>query len=103
MDALPVTPDGKLAVSRYSAEDDDDQTEHCEARLDELIRTLVRLGASYPDVVQAMQQAKQNGCLVSRIEFDKIPKLGRKYYRRGTQADEASGEPEDLNDEWPEA
>lgn len=86
------TPYGMLTVSRYSAEDDADQTEQCEARLDVLIRTLVKLGASYPDVVRAIQQAKQNGCLASRIEFDKIPKLGRTYYRdeEGSTEDESA-------------
>jgi flagellar basal body P-ring protein FlgI len=90
----------ELSVTHYSA-DQDDRTERCAARLDEMIRTLVRLGASYTEVVQAIQQAKQNGNLASRVEFDALPRSGRTYKRNGPD-DAWETTPEEAADEEPE-
>lgn len=49
--------------------------------LDEIIRTIVALGGTYPDVVQALQQAKDDGALASRLEIDALPETGRSYDR----------------------
>jgi hypothetical protein len=42
---------------------------------------VVALGGSYSDVVQAIQQAADNGNLRGRVVYDAIPKLGRTYHR----------------------
>ena len=78
----------ELTVRRYATDDAKDVTQQCPARLDELIRTLVGLGASYPDVVQVITQAAKNKNLSSRVVFDAVPELGRKYYRHGDQTEE---------------
>jgi hypothetical protein len=46
-----------------------------------VIRAIVGLGGTYPDVVQALQQAKADGALVSRFEVDALPQAGRSYDR----------------------
>ena len=76
-------PQHGLTVRRHATSDRDDVTEQCPPRLDELIRSLVRLGASYPDVIQVIEQAAKNDCLASRVVYDALPEVGRKYYRRG--------------------
>ncbi|MFH1264652.1 MAG: hypothetical protein ABIK89_02940, partial [Planctomycetota bacterium] len=49
--------------------------------VDEVIRAIVELGGTYPDVVQALQEAKHNGVLSSRFEIDALPEAGRTYQR----------------------
>ena len=49
------------------------------ARLDDVIRAIVEVGGSYPDVVQALTQAKATGSLECRFEVDALPDWGRRY------------------------
>jgi hypothetical protein len=57
-------------------------------KVDEVIRAIASLGGTYPDVVQALQQAKADGALVSRFEVDALPQPGRQYDRpEGAPAD----------------
>ena len=51
-----------------------------------MIRAIVELGGTYPDVVQALQQAKADGALVSRFEVDALPQPGRQYDRDAADA-----------------
>ncbi len=46
--------------------------------------------------------SRQNQCVASRVVFDKLPKLGRKYYRNGsdTEGDDDGSVPPD--DTWPD-
>jgi hypothetical protein len=53
----------------------------CPADLDKLIRTLVKLGAGYAEVVQCLQEAKKSGCLEARLAVEAVPRPDRKYYR----------------------
>jgi hypothetical protein len=56
------------------------------------------LGGTYPDVVQALQQARANGALASRLELDAIPAGGRLYDRGGAirhDDDEEEPSPDD--------
>jgi flagellar basal body P-ring protein FlgI len=71
---------GKIRVSRFSAGAEPQQRE-VSTRVDEVIRAIVDLGGTYPDVVQALQQAKVDGSLVSRMEVDALPEPGRRYDR----------------------
>jgi flagellar basal body P-ring protein FlgI len=48
---------------------------------DEVIRAVVDLGGSYPDVVQLLQQAKESGSLASRFRVDALPEGGRQLLR----------------------
>ena len=87
-------PHNELTVRRYASQGAEDSTEQCPARLDPLIRTLVNVGATYPDVVQVITQAAKNKSLASRVVFDAVPELGRKYYRHGDDGDEIDDGPD---------
>lgn len=52
-----------------------------EPNVELLIRTIVDLGGTYPDVVQALQEAKQQGALEARLSVDALPESGRQYRR----------------------
>ena len=70
----------QLRVTRY-APSKDDQTSICAATVDDLVRTLIGLEASYPDIVTVLQKAKSQGALQARLEFDAIAENGRTYSR----------------------
>jgi hypothetical protein len=72
--------DGQLVVSRLST-DDEDQHLSIPPSLEKLIRAIVELGGSYPDVVQAIVELKRSGGLASRLEFSAVPELNRVYHR----------------------
>ncbi|MEX0642920.1 MAG: flagellar basal body P-ring protein FlgI [Pirellulales bacterium] len=74
---------GKITVSKF-ATGSDPQQRTTSARVDEVIRAIVELGGTYPDVVQALQQARSDGALVSRFEVDALPQPGRAYDRHAT-------------------
>ena len=52
-----------------------------------MIRAIVDLGGTYPDVVQALQQAKHDGALASRFLVDALPESGRQYDREAAKYD----------------
>jgi hypothetical protein len=56
--------------------------------LDKLIRTIVKLGGGYAEVILCLQEAKNAGCLEGRLAVEAAPRPDRKYYRE----DEASPE-----------
>jgi flagellar basal body P-ring protein FlgI len=70
----------KITVSRFAANKEPQQRE-VSTRVDDVIRAIVEVGGSYPDVVQALQQAKADGALASRFEADALPQPGRRYDR----------------------
>jgi flagellar basal body P-ring protein FlgI len=74
------TADNEVAVSKYTVRDGD-QKRLVSTRLDEVIRAIVELGGTYPDVVQAMQEARMAGALTSRLEVDALPEAFRSYDR----------------------
>lgn len=47
--------------------------------LDQLVRAIAEIGGEYPDVVQALQQAKRDGALEGRLAVDAVPQDGRVY------------------------
>jgi hypothetical protein len=86
--------DGKIVVSKFAA-GAEPQKREVSTRVDEVIRAIVELGGTYPDVVQALQQAKMDGSLPSRFEVDALPQPGRRFDRAVQQVsteDEKSGE-----------
>lgn len=70
----------KLTVSRF-AKGQSVQKREIEPTVDALVRAIVELGGDYPDVVQALHQAKQDGALASRFRVDALPYAGREYDR----------------------
>jgi flagellar basal body P-ring protein FlgI len=70
----------KITVSHFAAGSEPKQ-QVVSAKVDEVIRAIVSLGGTYPDVVQALQQAKADGALLGRFEVDALPQSGREYDR----------------------
>ena len=77
-----VTSQGgdEIVVSKYSSTEGD-QKRTIPTRVDDMIRAIVELGGTYPDVVQALQEAKSTGAISSRFEVDALPEAGRVYDR----------------------
>jgi flagellar basal body P-ring protein FlgI len=75
----------KITVSRFVA-GAEPQQRVVSTKVDDVIRAIVDLGGTYPDVVQALEQAKADGALQSRFEVDALPEAGRAYDRRAKQA-----------------
>jgi hypothetical protein len=76
-------PDGQVSVSRFDA-DRPDQRRIVSPSVDEVIRAVVDLGGTYPDVVQLLQEARQAGVLPSRLAIEALPEGGRSYQRPST-------------------
>ena len=74
-----VGPD-EISVSKYAV-GRPDQKRIVSTRVDAVIRAIVELGGTYPDVVQTLMEAKQAGALQSRFEVDALPSAGRSYDR----------------------
>jgi len=55
------------------------------------VRAIVELGGTYPDVVQALQQAKSCHALSGRFEVDALPDNDRSYRPHSELADEPAG------------
>lgn len=51
------------------------------ARLDEIIRAVVELGGTFPDVVQMLYDAQAKDVLPCKFEVDKLPEAGRVFRR----------------------
>jgi hypothetical protein len=87
--------ESSVTVSRF-AKDEPDQKRVTSTKVDDVIRAIVALGGTYPDVFQALQQAKATHALESRFEIDALPQGGRTF-DRGT---EHEGEDEEDGPEF---
>jgi flagellar basal body P-ring protein FlgI len=90
--------DDRVTISRFVA-NEPDQKRVVSTSVDEVIRALVELGATYPDIVQVLQQAKSKNALSSRLAIDAVPSGGRKFDRSATMevADAAKAEDAEGN------
>ncbi len=97
LDAPFVLEAGKSILIKAAAESDKvtiskfvigqpDQKRVVSLKVDDVIRAAVELGAAYPDVVQALQQAKSRRALASRFEVDALPEADRAYRPKETVA-----------------
>jgi hypothetical protein len=75
----------EVTISKFAI-NEPDQRRVVSTSVDEVIRAIVELGGTYPDVVQALQQAKQSQALTSRFEVDALPIGGREYVRNNAAA-----------------
>lgn len=62
----------EVVVSRF-APGQRDQRLVVSSRVDDIIRAIVKAGGTYPDVVQALQKAKESHALTSRLQTDALP------------------------------
>ena len=81
-----------MTVSRFVA-DEPTQKRVVPANVNAVVRAIVELGGSYPDVVQALQEANAAGALASRFRVDALPAPGRTYDRPETPNDDPDDEP----------
>ena len=70
----------RLSVSAFSV-GQADQKRIVSHDLDEMIRAIAEFGGTYPDVVQALQQAKSTKALAGRLEIEAVPQAGREFER----------------------
>jgi len=73
--------DGRIRLTRFGTSQDDQQIE-VPNRVEDVIRGIVQLGGTYPDVVDALSQAKTSRSLDCRFKVDALPQQGRPYVRR---------------------
>lgn len=88
------SPD-RVAVSRFAV-GKQDQRRIVSARVDDIVRAIVDLGGTYPDVVQALQEAEAQGALPGRLAIDALPQAGRQYER---VADSGSSPQEPIDEQ----
>jgi len=99
------TESGEVAVSKFAV-NAMDQKRVVSNRVDDVIRAIVDLEGTYPDVVQALQEARDKGSLVSRFEVDALPEAGRSYDRvadapsDSEQSTSGTPSPKGLLPEW---
>ena len=79
---------GSVTVSRYATGLGVDERRTVSNKLDAVIRAVVELGGTYPDVVQMLRQADMGKNLNCRLEIDKLPEPNRVYVRTGLTAEE---------------
>ena len=89
---------GEIVLSKFTVSEPD-QKRTVSNRVDDVIRAIAELGGTYPDVVQALYEAKIAGAIDGRLEIDALPEAGRKYDR--VAADEPEPEPEDKPSRGP--
>jgi flagellar basal body P-ring protein FlgI len=96
---LNSTDPDHITVSRFEV-GRPDQKRVVSMQVDEVIRAISDLGGTYPDVVQALQQAKATKALPSRLEMEAVPKAGRIYQREST--DDVPGDTIDVEAPTPD-
>ena len=84
-----------VTISRFAA-NEQDQKRVVTSSIDECIRAIVDLGGTYPDVVQALQQARIKHALPGRLAVDAVPAGGRSYMRSLGGRDDEPQEPSDV-------
>jgi len=92
---ITALENGDLRAGRYDP-GKDNVYESFAPELDKLIRTIVKLGGGYAEIIQCLQEAKQAGCLEGRLAVEAVPRPDRKYYRDDDPLPEA---PEDSTTE----
>ncbi|MGD9633385.1 MAG: flagellar basal body P-ring protein FlgI [Pirellulales bacterium] len=76
----------KIVVSRFTPGQEQEQRA-VSTNIADVVRAIVELGGTYPDVVQALQQAKHDGAYKGRFLVDALPQSGRQYDREAAKYD----------------
>jgi hypothetical protein len=84
---------GSVVVSRF-VNTGVDEKRTVSNRLDEIIRAVVDMGGTYPDVVQMLQQADMTKVLSCPLNIDCLPEPNRSYRRQGDSESELAQEDE---------
>lgn len=92
----------EISVSKYTV-GAADQKRIVSNRVDDVLRAVVDLGGTYPDIVQALQEAKNCGALSSRFEVDALPEAGRTFDRLADLPDRPDGNGETTEKASPDS
>ncbi len=76
---------GTIIVSRFTRGHQEPEQRTVSTSLNDVVHAIVELGGTYPDVVQALQQAKHDGALSGRFLVDALPEAGRQYDREAAK------------------
>ena len=76
----------EVIVSRYQV-GKEDKRKVVSTNVVDVIKAAAEFGASYPDIVGMLLQAKNQLNLDGRVEIDALPESGRTYYRRNPTDD----------------
>jgi flagellar basal body P-ring protein FlgI len=97
------TASDRVTVSKFVV-GQPDQKRQVTNKIDDIIRAIVELGGQYPDVVQALQQAKASHALAGRFEVDALPDGGRAYRQKEQAASptDTAASPIDVSSPLPE-
>jgi flagellar basal body P-ring protein FlgI len=91
---VKATTGDKVTVSKFAV-GQPDQKRSVTNKVDDIVRAIVELGGTYPDVVQALQQAKSCHALAGRFEVDALPDGDRAYQHRDTADDDLAARAEE--------
>jgi hypothetical protein len=83
---LTGEPGGMITVSRFAV-GESDQKRLVSTKVEDVIKAILELGGTYPDVVQVLQQAKEKNALPSRFKVDALPAAGREFNREDAESD----------------
>ncbi|MDR1484753.1 MAG: flagellar basal body P-ring protein FlgI [Planctomycetaceae bacterium] len=75
---------GEITVKKFASKLDqlDESRTVSTGNLDDVIRAVVDIGGTYPDVVQMLCQADQKKCLSCPLKIDSLPEANRFYQRK---------------------
>ena len=90
---------GNVVITRFATVGLDEKRS-VSNRLDEIIRAVVDLGGTYPDVVQMLRQADRDKRLSCRLEIDCLPEANRVYRRSDGDAELALEEEKKSKSTW---
>ena len=95
---IMITSDisGTITVSRFAV-GEPDQKRQVSTKVEDVIRAVLELGGTYPDVVQVLQQAKESGALKSRFKVDALPPSGREFDRSESDSEEPGSATAETN------
>lgn len=87
----------RVKISRFQPGKPDQQFE-CSCELAQLIPTLVKAGAGYEEVLQAIRTAKKDGYLDARVALDAVPRPKRTYYREDDEEGQETSDSDSNRD-----
>lgn len=93
---------GQIKVSNFGKTT---QQRVVSTNVEEVIRAIVDLGGTYPDVVQMLEQAKESGAMQSRFRVNALPEVGRDLVIRNKDdatSNDSKVEPASYQIETPE-
>jgi flagellar basal body P-ring protein FlgI len=78
---------GEITIKKFASKPDqlDESRTVNSSNLDDVIRAVVDIGGTYPDVVQMLCQADQKKCLSCPLKIDSLPEANRFYQRKKEQ------------------